>query len=58
MEASNIINIQTKSNNNLVTNTIMEQGETIQYLNLYQNAKSRVGAVFSINKQDIYIRCI
>ena len=56
MEASNIINIQTKSNNNLVTNTIMEQGETIQYLNLYQNAKNRVGAVFSINKQDIYIR--
>ena len=55
IEASNIINIQTKSNNNIVTNTNMEPGETIPTLNLYQNVKSRGGAVFSTNKQDTNI---
>ena len=55
IEASNIINIQTKTNNNLVTNTNMEPGETIPTLNLYQNVKGRGGAVFSTNKQDTNI---
>ena len=55
IEASNIINIQTKTNNNLVTNTNMEPGETIPTLNLYQNGKNRGGAVFSTNKQDTNI---
>ena len=55
IEAPNIINIQTKSNNNIVTNTNMEPGETIPTLNLYQNVKGRGGAVFSTNKQDTNI---
>jgi len=33
----------------------MEPGETFPTLNLYQNAKRRVGPVFSTNKQDANI---
>jgi len=55
IDVSNIINIQNKSNNNIVTNTNMEPGENFPTLNLYQNTKSRGGPIFSTNKQDTNI---